>query len=204
MFKWCCLAVAVVFLVLVSWMLNDMRLEVRRSSQIVHTSGQTVNEHLPAIVDRTKQATETVVENLPEMVEKARTTTETLAELSADIRQLKELAGISSATRDKNLVAYADSVLDHLEASGGVIGLKKQLGGKGLKNMTPASEWVTATRKEAVVQIALAGSKQDLLKRLANNKFGSPWYIQWEGKEPVTVLDWLKANHAATRELAAK
>src|SRR5262245_59165225 len=157
MFKWCCLAVAIVFLAVVVWILNDVRLEVRRSSEIVRSSGQTVNEHLPAMVDKTKKATDTVAEHLPEMVEKARTTTETLADLAADIRQLKQLAGISSATRDKNLVAYADSVLDLLEASGGVIGLKKQLGGKGLKNTVPAAEWAAATRKEAVVQIALAG-----------------------------------------------
>src|SRR5262245_60976221 len=121
MFKWACLGVAAAFLGLLAWLANDVRLEVRRSTQAV-------NQHLPAIVDRTSKTTETLAANLPEIVEKTRTTTETLADLAADIRQLKELAGVTNAARDKNLVAYADSVLDRVESSGGTVGLKKAFG----------------------------------------------------------------------------
>jgi hypothetical protein len=39
------------------------------------------------------------------------------------------------------------------------------------------------------------------LKRLTRNKFGSLWYIKNGDREPVSLLDWLKANHPATREL---
>lgn len=199
MFKWLCLVVAVIFLTVLTWMVNDMRLQVRQSGQVVHATGQTVNDHLPTIVDKTRKTTDTVAEHLPEIVEKSRTFTETMAELAGDIRQLKELAGVSNAARDKNLVAYADSVLDYIEASGGTIGLKK-IGGGGLKNALPAKDWCVAARKEALVLTVVAKSKTDLLKRLTENKFGSPWYIQVGGQDPVNLLSWLSANHAATKD----
>jgi hypothetical protein len=40
-----------------------------------------------------------------------------------------------------------------------------------------------------------------MLTRLAKTKFGSPWYIELPGKEPQTLLDWLKENHPESREL---
>jgi hypothetical protein len=186
MFKWVCLAVAVVFLALLIWLINDLRLELRRSSAMVQTAGQTINEHLPAIVDKTRRTTDTLAEQLPEIVDKARTSTETLAELAEDM----------------NLVAYANSVLDSIEASGGMIGLKKAFGAKGLKNPVPAREWVVGARKEAILLTILSNSKAEFGTRLTRNKFHSPWYIQIGEQEPLTLLDWLKANHPATRELS--
>jgi hypothetical protein len=35
MFKWLCLAVAAAFLAVATWMLNDIRLQVRQSSAVV-------------------------------------------------------------------------------------------------------------------------------------------------------------------------
>jgi hypothetical protein len=183
MFKWICLAVAIIFLTVSAWLVNDLRLEIHRSGQIVQTAGDTINEQLPEIVD------------------KARTTTETLADLAEDIRQLKELAGVSTQARDKNLVAYANSVLDSIETSGGTIGLKKGFSAKGLKNPVPAREWVVGARKEAVFLTILANSKAEFTTRLTRNKFHSPWYIQVGEQEPVTLLDWLKTHHPATRDL---
>ena len=203
MFKWTCLAVAVVFLAVLGWLVNDFRLEIRRSGQMVQAAGQTINEHLPAIVDKTKRTTDTLAEQLPEIVEKTRATTETLAELAEDIRQLKELAGVSAVARDKNLVAYATSALDRIESSGGTIGLKKAFGTKWLKNPVPAREWVVGARKEAVVLTILANSKSEFATRLTRNKFHSPWYIQIGDNEPMSLLDWLKANHQATKELSS-
>jgi hypothetical protein len=201
MFKWICLIAAVIFLTVLAWLVNDVRLQIRQSSQVVHATGQTINEHLPTIVDKTRKTTDTLAEHLPEIVEKTRKSTETLAELAEDIRQLKELAGVTNTARDKNLVAYADSVLDGIETSGGTIGLKKTFGGSGLKNTLPAKEWVVAARREALFLTAVAKSKKELITRLAENKFGSPWYIQFGDKQPVTLLDWLKANDAATADL---
>jgi hypothetical protein len=201
MFKWTCLAVAVVFLAWLGWLLNEVRRELHQTGQVVQTTGRTVNKHLSAIVDKTRKTTETVAEHLPEIVEKTHTTTETLAELAADIRQLKELAGLSSTARDKNLVAYADSILDRIETFAGVVGVRKTFGGPGLKNPLPAKEWVLAARKEALLLTALARSKKDLVTRLTHTKFGSPWYLQGKDQEPVALLDWLRANHPPTKEL---
>ena len=201
MFKWLCLAVAVIFLVVLGWMVNDIRLQVRQTSHVVHDTGQTVNEHLPIIVEKSRTSTDLVAEHLPAIIETTRTTTETLAELAEDIRQLKELLGVAHTARDQNLVAYADSVLKSIEASGGTMGLKKSLGGSGLKHPVPAREWAVGARKEAVYLTVVAKSKKELVTRLANNWLGSPWYIQVEGKDPVKLLDWLKLHHAATEEL---
>ncbi len=184
MFKWTCLAVAVGFFTLLSWMLNDLRLEAHRTGQRIHDTGEIIHEHLPAIVEKT------------------RTTAETLAELAEDLRQLKELAGVAHTVRDKNLVSYATSLLDAVETSGGTIGLKKTLGGSGLKNIVPAREWVVAARKEALLLTVLAKSKTELMTRLAKNKFGSHWYLQIGDREPMTLMDWLKANHPPTKELS--
>src|SRR5262245_46442243 len=144
-FKWACLVVAVVFLCALLWMLNDIRLHVRQAAEVVQSTGQTVNQHLPTIVERTRGTTETLAKNLPAIVERtnrasavidrdlpgvlqnAGKTTETLAGLAEDIRQIKALAGISAGPRDKSVVAYATSVLDAIEKSGGKIGVKKAL-----------------------------------------------------------------------------
>jgi hypothetical protein len=199
MFKWACLGVAVVFLSALGWMLNDLRLEVRRSSQIVY-------ENLPPIMDKTRKATDSLVENLPEIADRVHTTTATVAELTEDIRQMRELLGLPRGKkRDETLVGYATSVLDSLEKSGGVIGLKKTVG-KGLKNPVAANEWVPGARREAFLLTLLgkAKSKRDMLARLATNWRGSNWYIQVGDREPVTLLDWLKTNHVPTRELSAR
>src|SRR5262249_44371972 len=141
MFKWLCLAVTVIFLVVLGWMVNDIRLQVRQASQMIQDTGQMVNEHLPIIVEKSRTSTDLVAEHLPAIIETTRTTTETLAELAEDIRQLKELLGVAHTARDQNLVAFADSVLKSIEAAGGTIGLKKSLGGGGLKHPLPAKEW---------------------------------------------------------------
>jgi hypothetical protein len=176
MFKWACLAVAVLFCSFLGWIAYDIRSQLTRS-------GNTVNEHLPAIVEKTHK------------------TTETLADLSEDVRQLKELAGVTGSARDQNLVAYANSALAQIESSGGVIGLKKTFGGKGLKDQLPAREWAVGARKEAVLLTAVAKSKKELATRLAKNKFQSDWMIQIGDQDPVPLLDWLREHHEPSKEL---
>jgi hypothetical protein len=218
MFKWVCLGVAAVFLTAAGWMLNDIRLQVRKSTGIVETAGESVNENLPAILEKSRQTTDTVSKNLPEVVAKAKAstealaknlprvvervdrTTEVLADLAEDVRLLKELAGVNTAVRDKSLVAYANSVLKKVETSGGVIGLRKAFGA-GLKNTRPAAEWVVGARREALFLSLLVKSKKEMLTRLAKNKFGSHWYIQVPDQAPVTLLDWLKENHPESKDL---
>jgi hypothetical protein len=194
LFKWSCLGLAVVACLVLGWMLNDLRLEARKSVE-------TLNEDLPEILAKTRQATATVNDNLPEIVEKTKLATETLAGLAEDVERLKHLAGVSGVPRDKSLVAYADSLLDTIEKSKGSIGLKPWLRGKELTGVVPAAEWVVGGRKEALFLVLVGRSRADILRGLTRNKFGSPWYIELEGKEPVTLLDWVKANHPESKDV---
>ena len=50
MFRWVCLGIGVVFLAVMTWMVNDVRLHVRQSGETVQTTGETINKRLPEIV----------------------------------------------------------------------------------------------------------------------------------------------------------
>ena len=218
MFRWVCLGVAVAFLASVLWMLNDIRVQVRLSGERIRTAGGSLEENLPAIVEKTRQTTETLSqnlpqviarvdkmtltlsENLPDLVDRAGKASEVVAELAEDIRQLKELAGVTSSVRDKSLVAYANSLLAAVESSGGTIGVKKTLS-KGLKNTRPAAEWVVGARKEALILTILVKSKKEMLTRLGKTKLGANWMIEFPDQEPMSLIDWLQRNHPESKEL---
>lgn len=170
MFKWSCLAIAALFGGVLVWMVNDLRLELRRSTEAL-------NAQLPQLLDKTRRSAET------------------LAELSGDIRQMRDLLGAGSP-RDKSLVAYADELLDRVQASGGRVGLEKKLFGDGLKGTQPAEEWVRDARKEAALLTMTAASREEILRRLCKNKFGSDWFIQIGDREPVTLESWLETSSA--------
>lgn len=213
LFRWLCLGVAVAFLAGATWMLNDIRLQVRRSAEVVKRSADNVNEHLPAVVEKSRVTSEVLSKNLPEVVERARksseiiaehlpeivervdTTTEVIADLAEDIKQLKELAGLGGTKRDENLVAYANGALKVIAASGGTIGAKKVIG-KGLKNTQPAEEWVAGKRKWAALTLLRVKSKKEVLAWLTKGA-----YIEFAGKEAVPLLDWLKEHHPETKAL---
>jgi hypothetical protein len=176
MFKWSCLAVATAALLIFGWMLNDLRLEI-------------------------KQATRTANENLPQLLERSRVTAEMFAEIAEDVKQLKELAGLTAGPRDKTLVAYANSVLALVERQDATVGLKKPVG-KGLTSAAPAKEWAVGARKEAVYLTLVSKSKAELLNRLCQTLvLQRTWYIQHGDKEPARLLDWLKANHPESKDL---
>jgi hypothetical protein len=218
MFKWICLGVGALFLAAVVWMINDIRVQLRRSAQTVDSTVQTLNSELPAIVQRSKQTSETVATNLPEVVDKIRTVTETVAktlppvvervdrttevmsELAEDVRQLKELAGLTHTPRDKSVTAYATSLLSLVESSGGEIGLKKTVG-RGLKDSKAAVDWVRTERREVLFLTLLGRSKKELLNGIVKTKLGFNWYIQIGDKPPVKLLDWLRENHPETKAL---
>ncbi len=178
MLKWLYLSIAVIALIVFGLLLNDLRLELKRTAR-------TVNEQLPEILD------------------KSRRSADALAAVSDDIRQLRDLAGAPAAgARDETLAAYADSVLDALEKSDLSIGLKPKLFGDALKDTQPAKEWVVAARKEGLWLTFRAKSKAELLDGLTKNKFGSDWYAQPPaGGEAVPLRDWLKANHPESRDV---
>jgi len=176
-FKWSCLGLAAVACAAALYMLNDMRQEIRRTND-------TVNAHLPQILAN------------------AKTATVTLADVSKDINAFRDLAGLTgSGTQDRSLVAYADSVLDFLEKQPqGQIGLSK-LVGKGLKDVITSAEWARDTRKEALWLTFRASTKKELLERISKNKFGSEWYFTAPGKEPITLVEFLRLNHPESKGL---
>src|SRR5262249_37225557 len=133
MFKWACLGVATLFLGFVAWALNDIRLEVRRTSQTINTAGQTLNDKLPEIMDSTHKASTALGEDVPEIAQKSRAFAETAAEVAQDLRRLKETVARLKADRPPDLVDYADSLLDAIEASGAEVSTKPLLGGLGGK-----------------------------------------------------------------------
>jgi hypothetical protein len=214
--------VAVAFLSALLWMVNDIRLQVRRSAQTVHESGEVVHkagrvidDDLPEIVSRSRDTSKAVSENLPELLEKAREagdslpevvqrierTTEVLAELAEDVKRLKDLlAGASTVSRDKSVVDYAESVLKAIEKSDGVIGVTKNVG-SGLKNTRKAEDWVREERREVTFLIILGKSKKQVLDGIVKTKLGFSWHIQLPGKKPMTLLEWLKKNHPETAAL---
>lgn len=193
MFKWSCLGTGVLFGLILLWMVNDLRLEVRRSVD-------TVNKDLPQIVDKSRQVAETVHGNLPHLVDKTKATAETLATLSQDVKQLRELVVGEGGPRDSGLAAYETEVLKLVENSGGVIGVKKTLG-KGLADPITAKEWIVRERKMALWDLARARSKGELLDRIGRSTvLGRVWHIQIGNLEPTPLTDWVKANHPASKE----
>ena len=175
--------VAVIILTLLAvwlaWMVNDLRLDLKRTTAIV-------NEKLPVILDNTTR------------------TSQTLAEVSRDIKDLRNLAGVDDVPRDRTLVTYADSVLDFIQAqTDAVIGTEKLLG-KKLSEPQPAAVWAAATRKEAVWLTFRAGGKTELLDRLTATKFGSAWMIHVAPAAPVPLRAWLVEHHPPTAALATE
>ena len=176
-FKWSCFGLAAVVCAVLLYLVNDMRQEIRRTND-------TVNAHLPQILTNVNTATTT------------------LAALSGDINSFRDLAGLAGSTpQDASLVAYADSIVDFLEQQPqGQIGLQK-LVGKGLKDVITSAEWARDSRKEALWLTVRASTKQELLERMAKNKFGSDWYFTAPGIEPMPLIEFLRLNHPASKGL---
>ena len=168
MLKWLYFTLAAVSVVAVLLLLNDLRLQMKRAAV-------TVNDKLPRILEKTEKSAET------------------LAALSSDIREIRDLAGLpQQSAHDRTIVRYADQVLDLVESSGGRIGTTGLLGGETLKDPQPAADWTRAARKEALWQTLRAKSRDELLERLCETKFGSAWHIQFGEEKPTPLAEWVK------------
>lgn len=167
-FRWSCFALAALVSALVLWMLNDVRREMARTNAIVAAQ-------------------------LPTILENVKTGTTTLAQVSGDIDKLRDLLG-AGTPRDRSLVAFADGVLDFLDAQPGQIGLDK-LVGDGLKDLVDVPAWVAAARKEALWLSFRATSKADLLARLAKNRYGSDWWYAPPSGPPVKLAELVLQQH---------
>ena len=176
MFKWTCLAAALIVSGVMLWMLNDVRVHIRKSVD-------TVNRDLPMILDKTRDSAET------------------MSTLSQDIKQLRELVIGDQTTRDENIVAYETEILKLIENSAGKIGTKKLIG-TGLSDPVPAREWVARERKLALWDQARSSSKADLLNRIGRSTvMNRTWYIDTGDKSTKTLVEWVKTNHEPSRDL---
>jgi len=174
-FKWVCLAVATMAAGWLGWVINDLRLELKK------TAG-TLNRELPKILANTK------------------TITESMKDLSNDLKQLRELGGISGGAKDNSLVKYADDVLDLIQKQDAKIGKKKLLR-DSLKDPLPAKEWVVGARREAIYHSFRVRSKREMLEKLTTTLTGGTWYIQFADEDPVPLLEWVKQNHPDSAKL---
>src|SRR5262249_17482561 len=144
----------------------------------------TVNERLPEILARVDKTTAMVNEHLPPIVKRAEAMAETFAEISEDLKQIKELGGLMNSPRDKNIVSYATRVVQLIEKQNAVSGTKK-LTGKGLSLPIPAKEWAVGARKESLFLAAVVRSRGEYLNRLCVSILQRKWYIQFDDEEPI-------------------
>src|SRR5262245_57140433 len=118
MFKWVALAVAVVALAGFGWMLNDMRMDVKRAAEkadrliektealvdrtdkqlpriLAETDKATrqLAAHLPLILTQTETVTKTVNTQLPVLLVHSESAVDNLSELSDSFKQYKGLFG---------------------------------------------------------------------------------------------------------------
>lgn len=193
MFKWSVLALASIFAGALLWMLNDLRNETRAATRAV-------NDHLPVILTETKDATRTINRDLPDILARTKQTSEVLATVAADLKQLRDLAGMSDKPIDKTLRGYADAILDLIEKSEGQIGLSKTFS-KGIKDPIPAAEWVVGARREALWLALRVRSRAEVAEGLCANYRGAHWYIQVGNSETLALLEWLRRHHPDTDKL---
>jgi hypothetical protein len=174
---------------------------VRRTSDNLNASSQSINENLPPILEKTRNATDALGEDIPAIVTRTRDVSETVSELAADLRKMKTALAHVKAERDPELVAYADSLLDFVGRTEAQVGARPLIGlGSGLQNPVPAKAWAASARNEATLATIIHRSKLAVLTAMTSNALGQPWFMQF-GNKRVLMLDWLKQNHPETREL---
>ncbi len=204
MFKWACLLVATAFLGFVAWVLNDVRLEVRRTSNNLNATSESINENLPPILEKTRKATDALGDDIPQIVTRTRDVSETVGELAADLRKMKTAMARLKTERDPDLTDYADSILDFVGQTDALVGAKPLVSlGSALQNPVPAKAWAASARNEAVLATIINKSKLGVLTSMTSNAVGQPWYVQF-GNRRELMLDWLKAQHPETKALFAK
>lgn len=194
-FKWICLTIATVIGGFLCWAANDLRLEVRRTTD-------SVNENLPRLLTEVEKTTTTVNDRLPAILANGKESTETLAALSRDIRELRELFGLKDGGKSTGLLPFANEIIRTVEESGGEVGLRPLIGSQ-LTEVRSAAEWATQARREAMVLLWRANSKKELLDRITRNFYGFEWVMR-QGGETASLKDWLLRKHPEWKELKEK
>jgi hypothetical protein len=220
MFKWAVLCVAVVALAAFGWMVNDMRLEVKKlaakadllvakaddlldktDKQLPPIMAQTervsaqLDHHLPLILDQTESATKTINTQLPVLLVHSEIAVDNISELSDGFKQYKGLFSfLHGDKKDAGLASYGGSILSFLGGAKALIGVKPGPDGK-LKQAVPAKQWAAAAERDVNFLSLTSKSKSELLHGLAKTNTTAPLHIQVENQPPRLLSDFLKEQH---------
>lgn len=230
MFKWTCLAVATIALIVFGWMLNDMRLEFKRlaaqadahlprilseSERVAgqldthlpkllsqsETAAANINLHLPPLLKNSEQAAATLNDQLPRLLASTEGAADGVAQLADDFGDYKAMmAVVHAAKQEKSIFSYGSSILSFLEDKPATIGRKKVGTEQPLTSAVPAKQWAGRARKAVPVLSSASASKGELLDSLTRTGSTSPWHIQFGKEAPRLLSDWIKENHPDSKE----
>jgi uncharacterized protein (UPF0335 family) len=195
-FKWACLSTAIVFGLIILYLIVDLKRDVTDSLQAAQQA-----------VTKANDALETVNGELPTIVGEVKKGTETLSGLAEDVKLLKSVVGIEKNDRGlRGLASYADEIEQILaEATEGKDAKMKieSVIGSSLKDVESAGEFLVGLNKEIVLILALAKSKEEVLWRICHSGLPrrKPFYIQFADEEPVLLEAFLRETHPESSEL---
>jgi hypothetical protein len=227
MFKWSCLAVAVVALTAFGWILNDMRMEVqglalkadrladkadamlaKTDQQLPRILAQTekateqLDKHLPRILTQTEKATETINSQLPALLAQSEIALDNISELSGSFKQYKGLMGVvHAASQNKGLFSYGASILSLLDGSNATIGVKRSGPGAGLKHAMSAKAWASGAHTDVHFLSLVSKTKEDMLHGLARSNSLVALHIQDGDQPPRLLAAWIKEMHPESKDV---
>src|ERR1700678_1717168 len=112
MFKWVCLLVAVIALAVFGWMLNDIRLQVKRTADKADNLVDKADKQLPAILDHTERVSAQLDKHLPLILADAESAADSLSASSQDLDLTRALLGRNPGTpANEKLATYGESIL---------------------------------------------------------------------------------------------
>ncbi|MCA9136266.1 MAG: hypothetical protein KDB00_05895 [Planctomycetales bacterium] len=196
MFKWACLTTAIVFGLVVLYMIHDLKRDVTGSLQSAQQA-----------VSKANVALETVNDKLPTIVDEVKKGTETLSGVAEDVKLLKSVAGISQNDRGlRGIANYVDEIQralgDETEGKDATIKVEAVIG-SSLKDVESAREFLVGLNKEAIYILAVAKSKEEALWRVCHGGLPrrAPYYIAFPNEEPVLLDTFIKQIHPESANL---
>ena len=229
MFKWTCLAVATIALLVFGWMVNDMRLEFKRlaaqadahlprilseSERVAgqldthlprllsqsETAASNINLHLPPLLKNSEQAAATLNDQLPRLLASTEAAGNGVAQLADDVGDYKAMmAVVHAAKQEKSLFSYGSSILSFIEGQPATVGRKKAGTAQPMTAVLPAKSWAGHAKNDVPVLSSTSGSKPDLLHAITRTNSPAPWHIQFGKEAPRLLSDWLKENHPESK-----
>lgn len=196
MFKWACLANAIIFGLVVLYMIHDLKRDVTGSLESAQQA-----------VSKANVALETVNGKLPTIVSEVKKGTETLSGLAEDVKLLKSVVGIEQDDRGlRGLANYADQVQralgDATDGKDATIKVEAVIG-KSLKDVESAGEFQVGLNKEVIYILAVAKSKEEVLWRVCHGSLPrrTPYYIAFPDAEPVLLDTFIRQIHPESAAL---